>query len=39
MLASTLLGRDEAPVPALRRLDGYLVTGPLWILVARLLLG
>jgi len=39
MVATMLLGRDEAPVPALRRLDGYLVTGPVWLLVARLLLG
>ena len=39
VVATTLLGRVEAPVPALRRLDGYLVTGPIWIVAARLLLG
>ena len=38
MVATMLLGRAEAPVPALRRLDGYLVTGPLWVLAGRLLL-
>ncbi|HVF32244.1 MAG TPA: hypothetical protein VM933_04320 [Acidimicrobiales bacterium] len=39
MAASTLLGaRDDAPVPALRRLDAYLVTGPVWALLGRLLL-
>ena len=37
--ASTLLGpRDEAPVPALRRLDAYLVAGPVWALLGQLLL-
>lgn len=39
MVATMLLGRGEAPVPALRRLDGYLVTGPVWLLAARLLIG
>lgn len=38
MVATMLLGRSEAPVPALRRLDGFLVTGPVWIVAARLLL-
>jgi hypothetical protein len=40
MVATALLGprRDEAPVPALRRLDAYLVTGPVWALLGRLLL-
>lgn len=38
IVATTLLGRREAPAPALRRLDGYLVTGPVWILAGRLLL-
>jgi hypothetical protein len=40
MVATSLLGprRDEAPVPALRRLDAFLVTGPVWVLVAALLL-
>lgn len=38
MAASTLLGRAEAPVPGLRRLDALLVVGPLWALLGRLLL-
>ena len=38
MVATALLGRDEAPVPALRRLDGFLVVGPAWALLGRLLL-
>ena len=38
MAATLLLGRDEAPVPALRRLDGFLVLGPVWALLGRLLL-
>jgi hypothetical protein len=36
--ATTLLGRAEAPVPALRRLDAWLVAGPVWAVVARLVL-
>ena len=38
MAATTLLGRAEAPVPVLRRLDAYLVVGPVWALAGRLLL-
>jgi hypothetical protein len=38
LIASTLVGRAEAPVPALRRLDALLVAGPVWLLAARLLL-
>lgn len=38
VMATALLGRDEAPVPALRRLDAYLVAGPAWALLATLLL-
>lgn len=38
MAASALLGRDEAPVPGLRRLDAFVVTGPVWALLGRLLL-
>ncbi|HUP84739.1 MAG TPA: hypothetical protein VM143_03635 [Acidimicrobiales bacterium] len=38
MAATMLVGRDEAPVPALRRLDAYLVVGPVWAVVGRLLL-
>jgi hypothetical protein len=33
-----LLGRDEAPVPGLRRLDGFLVAGPVWAVVATVVL-
>ncbi|MEA3075254.1 MAG: hypothetical protein QOF60_162 [Actinomycetota bacterium] len=37
--ATALLGgRDETPVPALRRLDAWLVAGPVWAVVARLVL-
>lgn len=36
--ATTLLGRGEAPVPALRRLDAWLLAGPVWAVVARLVL-
>jgi hypothetical protein len=36
--ATALLGRAEAPVPALRRLDAWLVAGPVWAVVARLAL-
>ena len=35
---TALLGRDEAPVPGLRRLDAYLVVGPVWALLGRVLL-
>ena len=42
MAASALLppkgARDEAPVPALRRLDAFLVVGPVWVLVAAVVL-
>jgi hypothetical protein len=38
MAAGAVLGRDEAPVPGLRRLDAYLVVGPVWALLGRLLL-
>lgn len=38
MAATALLGRGEAPVPGLRRLDGFLVVGPVWALLGRLLL-
>jgi hypothetical protein len=38
MAASALLGRDEAPVPALRRLDAFLVAGPVWLVAAAVLL-
>jgi hypothetical protein len=38
MAGTALLGRDEAPVPALRRLDALLVVGPVWAVVARLVL-
>lgn len=36
--ATTLLGDRRSPVPALRRLDAYLVVGPVWALAGRLLL-
>lgn len=39
MVATTLLGDRGAPAPALRRLDAYLVTGPVWALAGRVLLG
>lgn len=38
VMATALLGRDEAPVPALRRLDAYLIAGPAWALLATVLL-
>ncbi len=38
VVGTALLGREEAPVPALRRLDALLVVGPVWALLARLLL-
>jgi hypothetical protein len=38
MAATTLLGDPRAKVPALRRLDAYLVVGPVWALAGRLLL-
>ena len=38
MAATTVLGRDEAPVPGLRRLDAFVVVGPVWALLGRLLL-
>jgi hypothetical protein len=40
MAASALIrpGRDEAPVPSLRRLDAFLVAGPVWVVVATLVL-
>lgn len=38
MAATTLLGDRRAAVPALRRLDAYLVAGPVWALAGRLLL-
>lgn len=38
MAATALLGRREARVPVLRRLDCYLVAGPVWALAAHLLL-
>ena len=38
VMATALLGRDEAPVPALRRLDAYLLAGPAWALLATILL-
>lgn len=38
LVATAVVGRAEAPVPALRRLDGFLVVGPVWIVLARLLL-
>lgn len=37
-VATALLGRGEAQVPALRRLDAYLVAGPVWALLGHLLL-
>lgn len=36
--ATALLGRGEAPVPGLRRLDAFVVAGPVWALLGRLLL-
>lgn len=39
MAATTLLGDRGVPVPVLRRLDAYLVAGPVWALAGRLLLG
>ena len=36
--ATTVLGRDEAPVPGLRRLDAFVVVGPVWALLGRVLL-
>jgi hypothetical protein len=38
MAASAVLGRGEAPVPGLRRLDAFLIVGPVWALLGRLLL-
>ncbi len=38
IVATMLIERREAPLPALRRLDGYLATGPVWALAAHLLL-
>ena len=38
MAATALLGRDEAPVPGLRRLDAFVVVGPVWALLGRVLL-
>ncbi|MDQ3106998.1 MAG: hypothetical protein M3Q68_04255, partial [Actinomycetota bacterium] len=38
LVATALLGRAEAPVPALRRLDAYLVAGPVWAVAGRVLL-
>lgn len=38
IVATTLLGRDEAPGPGLRRLDAFVVVGPVWALLGRLLL-
>lgn len=38
MVATAVLGRDEAPVPGLRRLDAFLVVGPVWALLGRVLL-
>lgn len=38
MAATALIGRREARVPVLRRLDCYLVAGPVWALAAHLLL-
>lgn len=34
VLASSLLGTADAKVPALRRLDSLLLTGPIWVAVA-----
>jgi hypothetical protein len=36
--ASALVGRFNAPVPALRRVDAYLVLGPIWALAGCVLL-
>ena len=33
LVASAILPRAGAPAPALRRLDSYLVTGPVWLVV------
>ncbi|MDP9441512.1 MAG: hypothetical protein M3P34_04890, partial [Actinomycetota bacterium] len=38
LAATILLGRPDAPVPALRRIDSLLLAGPVWALVARLVL-
>lgn len=38
MAATALLGRPEARVPALRRIDSLLLAGPVWALVAGLVL-
>ena len=38
MIATAVLGRAEAPVPGLRRLDAFLVSGPVWALLGRVLL-
>lgn len=38
MAATALLGRGEAPVPGLRRLDAFVVVGPVWALLGRVLL-
>ncbi|HEX7166838.1 MAG TPA: hypothetical protein VF230_07645 [Acidimicrobiales bacterium] len=37
-LASTLLPRARAFAPALRRIDGFFVTAPVWAVVARVML-
>lgn len=38
LVASALIGRKDADVPALRRLDAYLVVAPVWTVAGRLLL-
>jgi hypothetical protein len=38
-VATALLGDRSARVPVLRRIDGFLVAGPLWVLAAWLLTG
>lgn len=38
IVGSLMRGREPRPVPALRRIDSLLVAGPLWLLLAPLLL-